>query len=84
MKVGLFLLAIVSLLTIWFIDYNKDINKRIDTERNVIPKGESKKIIEKQMKNKNVGDCILYKTSYGYKCIDKDGKCYKIYNNEKK
>ena len=47
MKVGLFLLAIVSLLTIWFIDYNKDINKRIDTERNVIPKGESKKIIEK-------------------------------------
>lgn len=86
MKEGIFIFVVISLsfFIVWFVDYNKNINEKIQSERNVVPKGETKKIIEKQMKKKSVGDCILYKTSYGYKCIDKNGKCYKIHNKPSK
>lgn len=72
----LFFIIVVVLTTILSVyngNKNKLISKEIENNRNQ-PVG----LINKQLKGK-VHNCILYPTSYGYKCCDKDSKCYKIY-----
>lgn len=36
--------------------------------------------ITEQLEAKVVGDCILEKTSYGWKCTDRDGKIFTVYS----
>jgi len=71
------IVAVASIFVTAYSIYNKNKNQQISKEIEDNRKNQPVELIDKQLKGK-VYSCILYPTSYGFKCCDKDNKCYKI------
>jgi len=78
-----FIVASASIFVTAYSIYNKKNNQQISKEIEDNRKNQPVEFINKQL-DKKVDSCILYKTSYGWKCVDKDGKAYKIYHQPSK
>ncbi len=72
-----FIIASASIFVTAYSIYNKNKNQQISKEIENNRKNQPVELIDKQLKGK-VHSCILHPTSYGFKCCDKDNKCYKI------
>lgn len=72
------MIMLLVVLSVFFsIQIGQRIRNRELAEPWTLSKAETKHIMA-NLDKRNVGDCVLEPTYYGWKCTDRDGKVYRI------